>query len=95
MEAEEKRLQIADQCKVVAHLARALADISGDYEKMMRDDACAGGMDNIADIVGNRTARHMNVLGDILNGMDAATDEDEWTAPIFERAHTMFPQPTE
>ena len=95
MDAREKRLQIADQCKVVAYLAKVLADISTDYEKMMRDDECAKGMDPISDIVGNRTARQMELLGDILNGMDSAEAEDAWVNPIFERAHTMFPQPPE
>lgn len=41
---------------------------------------------------GARTACQMEILGDILNGMDAVDDaEDGWLSPVFEEAHRMFP----
>lgn len=88
---DEKRKQVADQCRVVAHLARALATVNEDYAETYAQGP--SGMDELLDGVGNRTARHMNLLGDILNGMDAVTEEDEWTDPIFHEARRMFPQP--
>ncbi len=33
----------------------------------------------------------MELLGNALNNMDAASAEDEWTYPIFEKAQRMFP----
>ena len=89
MTEDEKMMQIANQCRVVAHLANALAGIHRDYERMYLNPSA--GPKDIADLVGERTARLMETLGDILNGMDAATDEDEWTHPIFAEAHRLWP----
>ncbi len=33
----------------------------------------------------------MNCLGDLLNGMDAVTEEDDILEPIFEAMHEHFP----
>lgn len=89
MSIEAKRAQVADQCKVVVHLANALAEVHRDSESGVR----AGGLDTILDVIGRRTASIMEDIGDILNGMDAASEEDEWTYPIFEKA-AMFLEPT-
>lgn len=86
---EDKRSQVADQCKVVAHLAAVIAKIHSDHEKVFRGPP--SGIDEIVDIIGENTARLMEMLGDILNGMDAVTDEDNWTHPIFLKAQEMFP----
>jgi hypothetical protein len=90
---DEKRQQVADQCRVVAHLAKAIWEVHSDNARLFASDA--KGPDVIVDIVGNRTARLMELLGDILNGMDAVEEEDEWTYPIFEMAHQLFPQENE
>lgn len=89
MNASEMK-QIADQCRVVAHLADALAGIHRDYE-WMYSEPVSGGATDIAELVGERTARLMETLGDILNGMDAVTDDDDWTHPIFAEAHRLWP----
>lgn len=81
--------QIADQCRVVSHLAKALAEVHSDYERIFT--AGGKGPEDIADIVGTRTANLMEQLGDILNGMDAVTEDDGWTAPIFAKAHELWP----
>jgi hypothetical protein len=88
----EKRKQVADQCRAVAHLATALAQVSEDWAKML---AAPGGADELLDMVGDRSAGHMETLGDILNGMDAIDDDDGWIDPIFEKSHEMFPQQDE
>jgi hypothetical protein len=87
---DEKRKQVADQCRVVAHLAKAIWEVYSDKARMFASDMT--GPNDIVDLVGNNSARHMNKLGDILNGMDAVEDDDAWTDPIFERAKQQFPQ---
>ncbi len=47
--------------------------------------------EDIAEQVGRRTTSLMSDLGDILNGMDAASGEDEWTYPIFHEAARRWP----
>lgn len=86
---DEVRTQIALQCKAVAHLATALAQVSADYAKMFEENVPA--MADIADRVGQRSAKHMEILGDILNGMDAVDEEDDWLTPVFEKAHKLWP----
>jgi hypothetical protein len=81
MTNNEKRSQVIDQCKVVAHLADVLAKVHRDYEMLFVD----GKFDNLIDQVGRRTAGIMDDLGDILNGMDAVSADDDWTYPIFEK----------
>lgn len=88
-EIAEKCSQVADQCKAVAHLAAALVQLHVDYENMMR----GGHIDTLIDLVGDRTASFMETLGDMLNGMDAVSPDDEWMAPIFDEAHRLWPQP--
>jgi TRAP-type uncharacterized transport system substrate-binding protein len=80
--------QISDQCRVVAHMARALAEIHDDYATIFVSGD--KGPEDIADLVGKRTASLMETLGDILNGMDAVTEEDEWTHPIFREANRLW-----
>lgn len=86
----DKRKQVADQCRVVAHLATALAQVNSDYAKMFDE----GQASDLLEMVGKRTARHMELLGDILNGMDAVTEDDSWIDSIFERAHELWPAAT-
>jgi hypothetical protein len=74
MSMNEKRKQVAAQCRAVALLAGNLADIYGSHAVMFDS---AGPSDDILDIAGRESGRHMEVLGDILNGMDAVTHEDE------------------
>jgi hypothetical protein len=89
----EKRQQVVDQCRVVAHLAKAILEVYSDKARVYAHDI--GESDAFIDFLGNVSARHMEKLGDILNGMDAVEDEDEWTGPIFEKAHQFFPQANE
>lgn len=84
--AEDKREQVAAQCKAVAHLARALLEIHEDYERMLR-----AGIEVPIDIVGERTASFMETLGDMLNGMDATDEDDVWMEPVFAEAQRLWP----
>lgn len=81
--------QVADQCRAVAHMATVIADVHSDLAKLFA--AGGGAPADIAGSVGERTARLMEYLGDVLNGMDAVSEEDEWTAPIFAEAHRLWP----
>ncbi len=87
--SEEKREQVAKQCEVVAHLARALAQVHIDYVSMFGNAR----FDVLIEIIGKRTAYLMETLGDALNNMDAVdADADGWTFPIFETAQRLWPQ---
>lgn len=91
MSEREKQDQLVQQCKVVAHLANAIMqvhlDLADIYEQIPHTDAQV-------DHVGNRTARLMETLGDVLNGMDAVdAEEDGWVNPVFEEARRLFPNP--
>jgi hypothetical protein len=88
MTTEEKRKQVANQCRVVAHLATVLAGVRADYVKIIE----SGHMDRLLDQIGDETARQMEDLGDIINGMDAVDEEDEWENPIFKEAQQLWPQ---
>ena len=79
--------QVADQCKVVAHLARALARVHDDYATLATERVFTSIMHD----VGQRSAELMEMLGEALNNMDATSTEDEWTDPIFEAAQIAFP----
>jgi len=84
---EDERKQIAAQYRAVAFLARNLADVHDDLAPAIEHGSC----DSIASIQGPRSAAIMEVLGDILNGMDAVDEEDRWLNPIFEAAHQRYP----
>lgn len=85
---DEKRKQVATQCRAVSHMAKALAQINDDYEKLFEE----GSADHLIDQVGNRTAHQMETLGNILNGMDAADEQDKWMDAVFKEAQRLWPQ---
>lgn len=86
----ERRQQVVRQLEAVAHLATVLASVSADYAKLYADPACD--VDRLVEMVGSRSAHQMEVLGDMLNGMDAVDDEDAKFDAVFETAHKMWPQ---
>ncbi len=81
--------QALAQCRVVAHLARQIAIVheqKAEAYELVNMDA------GLIDVVGQFSANAMEVLGDMLNGMDAVDDEeDAWTDPVFEVAHATWP----
>lgn len=76
--------QAHQQCRAVVHLALALAEVH-----VARAAILAAGMGPV-DVVGESSARVMEWLGDLLNGMDAAEEGDEWMDDIFEAAHERW-----
>lgn len=87
MTPDELRAQVIAQCKVVAHLATEIAAV---HSQLADAYAFTGLDEQFLNMVGRFTARRMEALGDILNGMDAVTEDDAWTDPVFERAQKMF-----
>ena len=83
----DKRNQVALQCRAVCHMATAIAQIYSDYEKMFLD----GAAEKLIDQVGARTASFMEDLGNMLNANDSCTEEDEWMEPVFREAHRLWP----
>lgn len=84
---DEIRSQVISQCKTVEHLAYVLARLHSDKALLFAQ----GFAPDILNMIGQETAAYMETLGDILNGMDAVTEEDERFAPIFEEAHQLWP----
>lgn len=83
--------RVAEQCRVVAHLARRIASV---HEQKAEAYGQADLSPGFIDFVGDNTARLMEILGDVLNGMDAVDEEeDAWTFPVFEAAQCFWPQP--
>lgn len=76
-----------EQCRVVAHLATALVEIHKDKAGLFE----TGRMDELVEMIGRNTASYMETLGEMLNGMDAVTDDDDWTAPVFREAQRLWP----
>jgi len=75
MSMDERRRQVVAQCRAVVRMADNLAEL---YDaKAALFQLGAGPIDDILDIVGRESGRHMEALGDILNGMDAVTEDDE------------------
>ena len=85
-ERPELREQVAKQCEAVAHMATALASVNSEYAKMLR-----AGAPLPMKIVGRRTAHLMEVLGDIMNGMDIVDEEDDWIEPVIAEAQRLCP----
>lgn len=87
---DEKDAQVGDQCEAVAILATGIATVHTELARMFRDGE--GMSPAYCAIVGKRTARLMEELGDILNEMDAADDKEiEKLTPIFDVAHELWP----
>lgn len=93
MNIDEKRKQVAAQCRAVAKLATALAAVHADHAKLF--EAGPSPHDDLIDMIGDRSAGFMETLGDMLNGMDAADDDADTLAPVFEEAHRLWPQERE
>lgn len=82
------REQVARQCEAIVHMATVIAKVRQDYVELLRSGAMSDGM---LDTVGRHTAHQMEVLGDLLNGMDAVEKEDEQFFPVFEEAQRRWP----
>ena len=86
--SDEKREQVVAQCNAVSHLAAVLEKVHADFARIIQD---GGRSDLILEQVGQRTASFMEQLGDMLNAMDACTEDDDWLEPIFEKAQQLWP----
>ena len=69
---------VSDQCRVVAHFARAIATVFDDKAAV----AVLGEARVLWPMWTDQSDDLIEQLGNILNGMDAVTDEDAWTFPI-------------
>ena len=76
-----------DQCRVVVHLANSFSEIYAARAAIVAHDA------RLADQIGEASASAMEWLGDELNAMDAATEDDGWLDQIFEAAQKRWPHP--
>ena len=86
-----KQEQVKRQCEAVHALASMVAELYESWAVM----ASSGQIDNLLNTVGERSARLMETLGDILNAADAVTDDDPNLDDVFKVAHEMFPATVE
>lgn len=84
-----KRQQVVDQCKAIVKMAENIVQIHKEYEEIFKTSQ----LDDLIDLVGDRTAYIMENLGNILNGLDAVREDDAWIDSIFERSREIFPRP--
>lgn len=77
-----------DQCRAVVSLASSVAEVYAARAAIVEHD------NSLADLIGYASAAAMEWLGDEMNAMDAATEEDEWIDPIFDTAQERWPQPS-
>lgn len=89
MTDEEVFEQVSEQCRAVAHMAECVAKVHRDLQTLF--EGKHGGADTLRLVTGKSTHIRMEILGDMLNGMDAVLPEDEWIGPIFETARLRFP----
>jgi hypothetical protein len=92
-----KAEQVRRQYVTVVHLARSLATVYEQSAFMAHNETD----DGLLQIMGNLSAEAMEILGDILNGMEAGFDsvsEDDANLgnafnvnDVFDMAHIMFP----
>jgi len=72
--------------KVVAHLCEQVRTVVSkvaklyDRPEMTHDETAAA-------VLFGTVGQAMDYLGDLLECLDAATEDDEWTDPIFEELH--------
>lgn len=85
--SDTEKLKLAeDQARVVLHLALAIAETYKGkvqfYEILPPELALLN-----VDLDGTRSAEHMEILGNVLNSLEAVTEVDEWTSGVFAKAH--------
>jgi hypothetical protein len=85
---EATRTQVIVQCNVVVHLASVIARLHADLAEIYSHPNTSPG---ILEAAGKRTASFMEQIGDMLNAVDAVTEEDEWTEPVFKEAQRRWP----
>lgn len=81
---KDEAAQIRDQYLAIAHMARQIAHV---HEQLA---PCAESLP--ARVCGPDSARLLETLGDIMNGMDIVEKGDDWVSPILLKAHEMYPQ---
>ena len=75
-----------DQCRAVVSLANSVAEVYAARAAIVEHD------NSLADLIGYASAAAMEWLGDELNAMGAAEEEDEWVDPILDAAQERWPQ---
>ena len=79
--------QVTEQCRAVAHMATAIAGVYADLATIH----ASGAGTSLVEMHGKRTTELMETLGDILNGMDAVTADDDWVSPVMLAARKRWP----
>ena len=85
--------QAVAQCRAIIHMASVLADIYRRHATMLDSNSDINPL--LFETIGNSSRRMMNSMADILNGIDAVTEEDmkRWGL-VFARSQEVFPART-
>jgi hypothetical protein len=84
---EEQRIQLISQCNAIVHMATQIARVHADIAQLNANGVLS------PKISGTFTAARMEILGNMLNNMDAVIEDDDWLTPIFEKSQTMWTLP--
>ena len=84
----DKAKQVAQQYRAVAHMARCIAQVHSEIGATVEQM----GPDAPLDIMGQRSARLMELFGDVMNDMDIVESDDDWISPILRRAQETWPE---
>lgn len=86
----DRQTALVAMCMEVARMAENIAGVN--WELAVLNAAHPNSDEGFVDYVGRLAHKRMEMLGDILNGMDAVMAEDEERSkPIFEMARKNFP----
>lgn len=86
----EKKEQVAQQYRAIIHMAEAIAKVHKDLLPLLG----ASPFEDLLDHQGKWSAARMEVLGDMLNNMEANDPEaDKWMDPVFAEAQRLWPTP--
>lgn len=77
--------QAHDQCRAAAHLSGILEKIYTAQAEILISGR------GLVDYMGGCSAGALEVLGDLVNEMDANNEDDEWIDPIIEAAQVRWP----
>jgi hypothetical protein len=89
--ADDLREQVARQYEAVAHFAKALSDVHADIAPMIR----SGEFPELLIHQGCGSLRLIEILAEILNSIDAVSEEDEQFHSVILDAYRLFPPKTD
>jgi hypothetical protein len=89
MQTEEMRQQAIHQCEAVSRMAKALLDISKNYERMLTTSPS----NSVINQIGDRTAGQLEELGTLLQHTGSEPAKHEEILAVMHKARAVWPRP--